>query len=218
MSHGRPRAEGARRCREGERAEAFRLNDEAVGLLADAAEQHGARLLHPSTDYVFSGDFEDEAPAELKNRLGLAIGSRQLLDESHRRQERGLFAAAMAILGLGVTVGQVFPVDERWHPLLVRAFAGIPDIQAGDSVWWHADVIHGVAPVEDQQGWGNVMYIPAAPWCARNAVYAEQCGQDFLAGRSPGDFAAEDYEVDFVNRAGPADLNDTGRRQLALDR
>jgi len=47
---------------ESERAEAFRLNAEAVGLLADAAERHGARLLHPSTDYVFSGDFEDEAP------------------------------------------------------------------------------------------------------------------------------------------------------------
>ena len=63
----------------------------------------------------------------------------------------------------GVTVGQVFPINEKWHPLLMRARAGIPDVQAGDTVWWHADVIHGVAPVEDQQGWGNVMYIPAAP-------------------------------------------------------
>jgi dTDP-4-dehydrorhamnose reductase len=59
---------------EGERAEAFRLNDEAVGALADAAERHRARLLQPSTDYVFSGDFagapprpyhEDDAPAPL---------------------------------------------------------------------------------------------------------------------------------------------------------
>ena len=59
---------------ETERAEAFRLNDEAVGILADAAEIHGARVLHPSTDYVFSGDFgggpprpyhEDDAPAPL---------------------------------------------------------------------------------------------------------------------------------------------------------
>jgi Protein of unknown function (DUF1479) len=34
---------------------------------------------------------------------------------------------------------------------------GIPDVTAGDSVWWHVDMIHSVAPVEDQQGWGNVM-------------------------------------------------------------
>ena len=52
----------------------------------------------------------------------------------------------------GVTVGQVFPMNEQWHPLLMRARAGIPDVRAGDTVWWHADVIHGVAPVEDQQG------------------------------------------------------------------
>ena len=58
------------------------------------------------------------------------------------------------------------------------------------------------------------MYIPAAPWCAKNAAYARLCGEAFLDGRSPGDFAAEDYEVDFVDRAGLADLNDTGRRQL----
>ena len=50
----------------------------------------------------------------------------------------------------------------------------------------------------------------------RTRTYARLCGEAFVEGRSPGDFAAEDYEVDFVNRAGLADLNDTGRRQLVL--
>ena len=72
----------------------------------------------------------------------------------------------------GVTVNQVFPANEQWHPLLMRAVSGIPDVRAGDSVWWHCDMIHSVAPVTDQQGWGNVMYIPAAPWCPRNEAYA----------------------------------------------
>ncbi|MCL2585313.1 MAG: DUF1479 domain-containing protein, partial [Streptosporangiales bacterium] len=62
----------------------------------------------------------------------------------------------------GVTVNQVFPASERWHGLPLRALAGIPDIKAGDSVWWHCDMIHSVAPVRGQRGWGNVMYIPAA--------------------------------------------------------
>ncbi|WP_319459307.1 YbiU family protein [Micromonospora sp. RTP1Z1] len=32
----------------------------------------------------------------------------------------------------------------------MRALAGIPDVKAGDSVWWHCDMIHSVAPVTDQ--------------------------------------------------------------------
>ena len=72
----------------------------------------------------------------------------------------------------GVTVNQVFPRAEQWHSVLLEALTGIPDVKAGDSVWWHCDMIHSVAPVADQQGWGNVMYIPAAPWCPRNETYA----------------------------------------------
>jgi Protein of unknown function (DUF1479) len=117
----------------------------------------------------------------------------------------------------GVTVSQVFPVSEKWHPLLVRAFAGIPDIRAGDSVWWHCDVIHGVAPVEDQQGWGNVMYIPAAPWCPRNEKYAPSVRQAFLDGDSPSDFPEEHYERSWPDRFRPEQLNDTGRRGLGME-
>jgi len=116
----------------------------------------------------------------------------------------------------GVTVSQVFPVSETWHPLLVRAFAGIPDVQAGDSVWWHCDVIHGVAPVENQQGWGNVMYIPAAPWCPRNEEYAPKVREAFLNGESPSDFPEEHYERSWPDRFQPEQLNDTGRRGLGM--
>ena len=116
----------------------------------------------------------------------------------------------------GVTVNQVYPVSEKWHPLLVRAFSGIPDIQAGDSVWWHCDVIHGVAPVENQQGWGNVMYIPAAPWCPRNEEYAPKVREAFLNGDSPSDFPEEHYERSWPDRFQPEQLNETGRRGLGM--
>ncbi|ANZ34742.1 hypothetical protein BBK82_00255 [Lentzea guizhouensis] len=98
----------------------------------------------------------------------------------------------------GVTVNQVFPVSEKWHPLLLEAVSGIPDVQAGDSVWWHCDMIHSVAPVEDQQGWGNVMYIPAAPMCPRNERYAEEIEHAKQTRSSPSDFPAEHYERDWV--------------------
>src|SRR3954453_9031697 len=116
----------------------------------------------------------------------------------------------------GVTVNQVFPVSEQWHPLLYRALSGIPDVRAGDSVWWHCDLVHSVAPVRDQQGWGNVMYIPAAPWCERNERYAESVRAAFRSGASPSDFPEEHYESGWPNRFRETQLNETGRRGLGL--
>ncbi|WP_250037795.1 DUF1479 domain-containing protein [Paractinoplanes maris] len=116
----------------------------------------------------------------------------------------------------GVTVNQVFPADDKWHTPLMEALSGIPDVQAGDSVWWHCDMIHSVAPVQDQKGWGNVMYIPAAPWCPRNEAYAANVREAFLTGSSPSDFPAEHYERDWTNRFTESELNETGRRGLGL--
>jgi hypothetical protein len=114
----------------------------------------------------------------------------------------------------GVRVNQAFPADETWHPLLMQAISGIPDVQAGDSVWWHSDMIHGVDPVTDQQGWGNVMYIPAAPWCPRNERYAAGVAEALRTGSSPADFPGEHYERTWAGRFTPAELNETGRRAL----
>jgi Protein of unknown function (DUF1479) len=116
----------------------------------------------------------------------------------------------------GVVTNKVFPATSRWHSLLLEALSGIPDIRAGDSVWWHCDLVHGVAPVVDQQGWGNVMYIPSAPWCPRNERYAADVRAAFSTGSSPGDFPAEHYERTWSNRFGPDDLDQAGARVLGL--
>ncbi|MFF4541116.1 DUF1479 domain-containing protein [Streptomyces aureus] len=116
----------------------------------------------------------------------------------------------------GVRPNQVFPVTKRWHPDLYRALSPIPDVKAGDSVWWHCDMIHSVAPVENQQGWGNVMYIPAAPWCARNEKYAADVRHAFTTGSSPSDFPEEHYERSWNGRFTVDQLNGTGRRGLGL--
>jgi len=116
----------------------------------------------------------------------------------------------------GAANGQALPISERWHPVLMPALTPIPAVEPGDTVWWHGDMIHSVGAVQNQQGWGNVMYIPASPWCEKNAAYAAECGKAFLAGTSPSDFAAEDYEVGWVGRPTAADLNPTGRAQLGL--
>lgn len=116
----------------------------------------------------------------------------------------------------GVTVNQVFPASAQWHELPLRALSGIPDVRAGDSVWWHCDMIHSVAPVRNQQGWGNVMYIPSTPWCPRNEAYAASVREAFLTGTSPSDFPSEDYERLWANRFRREQLNETGRKGLGF--
>lgn len=114
--------------------------------------------------------------------------------------------------------GQSLGVTEQWFPLLLRARTGIPDVQPGDSVWWHSDLIHGVASVADQQGWGNVIYIPAAPMCAKNSAYSQEVAERFTRGESPSDFPKEDYEVEWTNRFSVDQLNEIGARGLGLQR
>ncbi len=117
----------------------------------------------------------------------------------------------------GVAPGKVLPISEQWHPELIKGLCSIPAMEAGDSVWWHCDVIHLVAPVEDQQGWGNVMYIPAAPLCEKNAAYATQVAEALATGASPGDFPKEDYEASWRDRFTLDALNSNGRRSLGLE-
>jgi hypothetical protein len=117
----------------------------------------------------------------------------------------------------GVAPGRVLPVSEKWHPLLMEALSSIPPLEAGDSVWWHCDVIHSVAPVENQQGWGNVMYIPAAPLCEKNLAYARTVKIALEQGASPDDFPREDYERDWSGCFTLADLNEHGKRALGME-
>jgi hypothetical protein len=116
----------------------------------------------------------------------------------------------------GASNGQALPVTEKWHPELMAGLVSIPKVEPGDTVWWHADLIHSVGSVINQQGWGNVMYIPASPYCEKNAAYARQGGEDFRRGTSPADFAHEDYEVQWSGRATLENLNARGREQLGL--
>lgn len=87
----------------------------------------------------------------------------------------------------------MFPVNEKWHSLLLKAVSGIPHVKAGDSVSWHCDVIHSVAPSRTRRTGATSCSSPPP-----------------LTGSSPTD-PAEDYEHTWNNRFTPEQLNDTGR-------
>jgi len=117
----------------------------------------------------------------------------------------------------GATAGRALAFDPRWHALAAEALVSIPRVQAGDTVWWHNDIIHAVEAEHRGKSSSNVIYIGAAPWCPKNAAFLPRQAQCFLEGRSCPDFAAEDYEVDFEGRATADDLTPLGRRQMSLE-
>lgn len=114
----------------------------------------------------------------------------------------------------GAKAGRALVVSEHFHSLLLPAFGPIPKVEAGDTVWWHPDVIHGVEDKHTGSGYSNVIYIGAAPDCAKNREFLALQRPAFEAGLSSPDFAPENYEVDFEGRFMPADLTPLGRRQM----
>jgi hypothetical protein len=90
-------------------------------------------------------------------------------------------------------------------------------MEPGDAVFWHCDVIHAVEDAHRGTGYSNVMYIAATPGCAKNDAYLQRQLPAFLEGRSPPDFPADDFETNFVGRAGVDMLSPLGREQIGLD-
>jgi hypothetical protein len=65
-------------------------------------------------------------------------------------------------------------------------------------------------------GYSNAMYISAAPACAKKDEYLKRQLPTFLDGRSPPDFPADNFETDFVGRAGEASLTELRKDQLGF--
>lgn len=116
----------------------------------------------------------------------------------------------------GAMPGRALSIHPQYHGLLLEALSSIPRMEPGDTVFWHTDVVHAVENEHRGTGYSNVMYIAAAPGCAKNTAYLARQAPAFLAGRTPPDFAPDDFEVDFKGRGAEADLTPLGRSQLGL--
>ena len=116
----------------------------------------------------------------------------------------------------GAAPGRALSINPQYHGLLIEALSSIPLMEPGDTVFWHSDVVHAVENEHKGAGYSNVMYISSAPACAKNTAYLARQAPAFLAGKTPPDFAPDDFEVDFKGRGTAADLTPLGRSQLGL--
>jgi hypothetical protein len=117
----------------------------------------------------------------------------------------------------GAMPGRALSIKPEFHAPLFEALSSIPKMQAGDTVFWHSDVIHAVEDQHKGAGYSNVMYIASVPGCAKNDAYLKRQLPSFLAGESPPDFPADHFEADFKGRATADDLTPLGKSQLGFD-
>ena len=116
----------------------------------------------------------------------------------------------------GSLPARALSVNEKYHSLLLKALVSIPTVNPGDTVWWHPDVVHGVEEKHKGKNYSNVVYVGSTPYCKKNLNYAKKQAEKFLLGKSPPDFASEDYEVKYLGRATVEDLSVLGKKQMAI--
>jgi Protein of unknown function (DUF1479) len=116
----------------------------------------------------------------------------------------------------GAAPGRALSINPQYHSLLIQALSSIPLMEPGDTVFWHSDVVHAVENEHRGSGYSNVMYISSTPGCAKNTAYLAKQAPVFLSGKTPPDFAPDDFEVDFTGRGTENDLTPLGRSQLGL--
>ena len=117
----------------------------------------------------------------------------------------------------GSMPARALSVNSKYHSVLLRALVSIPRVYPGDTVWWHPDVVHAVEDKHHGKNYSNVIYIGSTPYCQKNLDYSKKQSANFLEGKSPPDFAAEDYEVNYTGRATTNDLTTLGKKQMGLE-
>ena len=117
----------------------------------------------------------------------------------------------------GSMPARALSVNPEYHSVLLRALISIPKVYPGDTVWWHPDIVHAVEDKHYGKNYSNVIYVGSTPYCQKNLNYAKKQSAKFLEGKSPPDFAAEDYEVNYTGRATINNLTSLGKKQMALE-
>jgi hypothetical protein len=103
--------------------------------------------------------------------------------------------------GSNAGFGQFF-VD-AYHKSLTDLLVTIPNVAAGDMVFWHPDLIHAVEPTHQGDSSSDVIYIAPLPLCERNAKYLQAQRNAWIRGRTPPDFPQLDAEQHFEDRSTP---------------
>ncbi|CAK7905779.1 hypothetical protein CAAN3_08S02520 [[Candida] anglica] len=90
------------------------------------------------------------------------------------------------------STGQLF-IDDEFYPHLrqCEAVVGIPDVQKGDFMFWHADIPHEVDKEHNGDGHSSVFYYGVTPLSVTNIPTLLDTKESFLANISPEDYRSQ---------------------------
>ena len=117
----------------------------------------------------------------------------------------------------GSKLGKALSVNKDYHELLLKGLVSIPKMKPGDTIWWHPDIVHAVEDKHLGKNYSNVVYVGATPYCKKNLDYTVKQAEKFLEGKSPPDFAPEDYEINYKGRVKLENLSSIAKKQLVLE-
>lgn len=105
------------------------------------------------------------------------------------------------------------------HLRLQECMVGIPRMNPGDTVWWHADMCHAVEVEHNGDHEASVAYIAATPRTQENKKYIKGQLEDFLNGIPPEDFRGGAAEKNFKMFQGENAIlsGEAGRRAMGFD-
>ncbi|KIW66464.1 hypothetical protein PV04_05799 [Phialophora macrospora] len=105
------------------------------------------------------------------------------------------------------------------HLRLRECMVGIPKMNPGDTVWWHADMCHAVEVEHNGAHDASVAYVAATPRTAENKSYIKRQLEDYLDGKPPEDFPRGPGERSFKLHTGEAGIlgGEAGRRAMGFD-
>ncbi|KAI1127469.1 hypothetical protein F5Y10DRAFT_278141 [Nemania abortiva] len=187
-------------------------------------------MLQLSTAYLllrpfFTPRYKNPAASMNDGDMGLGMGSgsgrRTELDFLHPNNWN-LNVTQTSILH-GAVPGYVQELSGALHPHLQlhRTMVSVPDLEPGDYVIWHPDVVHAVDAAysysyspSSSAFTATILYIPSCPLTQTNALYLSRQRRAFLLGLAAPDFAEAGSgaagERDHAGRAGVQDVADAG--------
>jgi len=119
---------------ESEQAQAFAVNAEGAGHLARACALHGARLVHVSTDFVFSGEAcHPYLPTDAAGPVSV-YGASKLAGEQRIQEELGGRAVVIRTAWVYSRVGRNF-VKTMLRLMAERDSLGVVSDQVGTPTW-----------------------------------------------------------------------------------
>ncbi|KAF4629193.1 hypothetical protein G7Y89_g8961 [Cudoniella acicularis] len=177
--------------------------------LTEAGPGEGSLLLYPNVKlaiaYVLLRPFFD-APEKEEDAMDASKWT--------FNAERGWYP------GTWKALPQIVSPKSHPHLRLEECLVSIPRMEVGDTVWWHADMIHGVDPEHNGTHDSSVLYIAAVPTTPDNVEYMKGQVADFTAGVPPEDFRKNGTdETKFKGYMGEAGIlnGEKGRRAAGFE-